>query len=82
MRKIFIGSIIAISAIAYGAFIYILIEEDKKCDEHVVMEDGTEYDCRSVSSYDSGISTIRLCDGSKIRVPTLRIKRIEEKSEK
>jgi len=43
------------------------------------MEDGTEYDCRSVSSYDSGISTIRLCDGSKIRVPTLRIKTIRNK---
>ena len=73
---------IAISIIAYGSFIYMMIEEGGRCDEHVVMEDGTEYDCRSVSSYDSGISTIRLCDGSKIRVPTLRIKRIEEKSEK
>ncbi len=54
------------------------IKKSERCDEHVILEDGIEYDCKSVSSFNSGVSTINLCDGERITVPTDRIKIITE----
>jgi hypothetical protein len=55
---------------------YFLIKnkKDMVCDEHVVLEDGKEYNCRSVSSGTNGMSCINMCDGERICVPTHRIK--------
>lgn len=61
-----------------AVIIVLAIKKSEKCDEHVLMEDGTEYDCKSVSSFNSGVSTINLCDGERITVPTDRIKIITE----
>jgi hypothetical protein len=65
-------------SLGYGIILYLIIEDDKKCDQHVVFTDGTEMDCTSVSSSDSGITTIKSCDKSIIKVPTQRIKVITE----
>jgi hypothetical protein len=65
-------------SLGYGIILYLIIEDDKKCDQHVVFTDGTEMDCTSVSSSDSGITTIKSCDKSIIEVPTQRIKVITE----
>lgn len=65
-------------SLLYGIILYLIIEDDKKCDRHVVFTDGTEMDCTSVTSNDSGITTIKSCDKSTIKVPTQRIKVITE----
>jgi hypothetical protein len=67
-----------IFSILYGVFLYYIIKEDKECDEHVILNDNQEYDCRSVSSYENGMSRIKLCDGKEIEVPTQRIKVITQ----
>ena len=65
-------------SLGYGIILYLIIEDDKKCDQHVVFTDGTEMDCTSVGSFDNGITTIKSCDKSIIKVPTQRIKVITE----
>ena len=72
--------VILITTIFILAFtiLYFIIKNDSKCDEHVVLVDGTEYDCRSVSSFNNNMSCINLCDGERISVPTNRIKIISE----
>jgi len=57
-----------------AVIIVFAIKNDAKCDEHVVLNDNTEYDCKSVSSFGNGMSTINLCDDERITVPTHRIK--------
>ena len=54
----------------------LVVNEGKSCDEHVVLEDGTEYDCSRVLSYVNGMSTINTCGGERINVVTNRIKKI------
>jgi hypothetical protein len=56
--------------------VYFSYQSDIKCDEHIILNDGEEYDCRSVSSWSNGMSTINMCDGERIDIPTNRIKQI------
>ena len=78
MKSLQVLTIILVTSLIYGIILYLIIEYSKKCDQHVVFTDGTEMDCTSVSSSDSGISTIKSCDKSWIKVPTQRIKVITE----
>lgn len=61
-----------------GGISYSLYLNATTCDEHVTLTDGTEYDCREVDSYVSGMSVIRLCGDKTITVPTVRIKDVVE----
>ena len=70
--------IFIVMSLSYGIILFLIIEDSKKCEQHVVFTDGTEMDCNKVSSSDSGISTIISCDKSIIKVPTQRIKVITE----
>jgi hypothetical protein len=70
-KTVIIG-ILLVTFVSVG--MYFLIKKDMVCDEHVVLEDGKEYNCRSVSSYSNGMSCINMCDGERICVPTHRIK--------
>jgi hypothetical protein len=54
-------------------------KDETTCDEHVVLNDGEEYDCCYVSSYENNMPSIRKCDGTSIKVPTSRIKEIRKK---
>lgn len=73
-RDFKIGFIVIISTVLLGTFLFFMVKKDMKCDEHVVLVDGTEYDCRGVSSFNNNMSCITLCDGERIGVPTNRIK--------
>ncbi len=53
-----------------------VLQSEKSCDEHVVLDDGTEYDCSRVLSYVNGMSTINTCGGERINVQTHRIKSV------
>jgi hypothetical protein len=58
------------------AMFVMVSQSEKSCDEHVVLEDGTEYDCSRVLSYVNGMSTINTCGGERINVQTHRIKSV------
>ena len=62
----------------YGIGMYFVIQEGQECDEHVVLNDKEEYDCRHVSSFSNGMSSIKFCDGTKMTVPTHRIIKVTQ----
>ena len=78
MKGLQLLTILTVMLLSFGLIVFMVLEDDKKCEQHVVFTDGTEMDCNTVSSSDSGISTIKLCDKSIIKVPTQRIKVITE----
>ena len=72
--------LIALSiVIVHGIVLYFVVEEGKQCDTQVTFTDGESRECRDVSSFDNGMSRIRLCDGTSIDVPTVRIKEVIKK---
>jgi hypothetical protein len=71
-----ISAIMLIVGLCMAAFIFLMINESQTCSEHVILQDGIEYDCRDVVSHSTGMSRIKLCDGSYIDVPTVRIKQV------
>jgi hypothetical protein len=58
------------------ALVYIIKQDETVCDEHVILVDGEEHDCSSVASWSNGMSTINMCNGERIDVPTHRIKQV------
>jgi hypothetical protein len=63
----------------YVPMIHFAMQESMECDEVVFLEGELGMDVREVDSYDNGMSTIHLCDGKELRVPTRRIIKIVEK---
>lgn len=66
-------AVVAIGLLLYIGIMFYAIEKSERCDEHVILNDGKEYDCRHVSSFSNGMSCIRLCGEGEINVPTNRI---------
>jgi hypothetical protein len=61
------------------SLVYLSHKEDTECDQVIFLEGELSIDIRYVDSYDNGMSTIRLCDGKILRVPTSRIIKIVDK---
>lgn len=55
------------------------VKERSECDQVIFLEGELSMDIRGVYSYDNGMSSIRLCDGKTLRVPTSRIIKIVDK---
>jgi hypothetical protein len=55
------------------------VKERSECDQVIFLEGELSMDIRGVYSYDNGMSTIDLCDGKTLRVPTRRIIKIVDK---
>ena len=53
--------------------------DQEHCEQVVFLEGELGMDCNEVWSFDNGMSTIRLCDGTKLQVPTSRIIKIVDK---
>lgn len=66
-------------ALTYIPIVYLIKQDKMQCDEVVFLEGELSIDVREVNSYDNGISTIHLCDGKLLRVPTKRIVKIVDK---
>jgi len=67
-----------ILAIVFTVGFVCFIDRDRKvCDTVVEMKDGTAYNCAEANSYESGVTFIRGCDGSRVTVPTADIKTIK-----
>ena len=53
------------------------IKESEICDELVIMNDGSQIEATEVTSYENGMSTIKMCDDTQMRTPTINIKFIK-----
>jgi len=65
-------------AFAIGAIVG-TVKEKTDCDQVIFLEGELSTDVRGVYSYDNGMSSIDLCDGKTVRVPTRRIIKIIDK---
>jgi hypothetical protein len=80
IRRMMWPAVIVIgSFLMYVPIIYFAKQESMECDEVVFLEGELGMDVREVDSYDNGMSTIHLCDGKELRVPTRRIIKIVDK---
>ena len=61
------------------SILYFSHKEDTECDQVIFLEGEMSIDVRDVNSYENGMSTIYLCDGKTLRVPTSRIIKIVNK---
>lgn len=78
IRKFSIIAILVISIVlVYGLLTYTIGEEDKVCNELVIMNDGTQIEATRVASYNNGMSTIKMCGGEWLDTPTLNIKMVK-----
>jgi hypothetical protein len=66
-------------ALTYIPIIYLVKQDKMQCDEVVFLEGELSIDIRYVDSYKNGMSTIHLCDGKILQVPTRRIIKIVDK---
>jgi hypothetical protein len=69
--------IIVLSGIIYGGIIYLSFRKDSVCDELVILNDGSQIEATNVSSHESGMSTIKMCDGQWMDTPTVNIKMVK-----
>ena len=60
-------------------FVFVAKYDREQCEQVVFLEGELGMDCNEVWSFDNGMSTIRLCDGTEMQVPTNRIIKIVDK---
>ena len=70
-------TVVLLTGLAYGIMIYLSFEDDKVCDELVIMNDGSQIEAASVSSYENGMSVIKTCKGEQMDTPTINIKMVK-----
>jgi hypothetical protein len=76
-RSIGIILLIILTSVTFGFFVYHLIQNDKVCDELVILNDGSQIEATQVLSYESGMSTIKMCNGQWMDIPTVNIKMVK-----
>ena len=69
---------IALMILIYAPII-IAKKESTECDQVVFLEGELSLDVRDVDSYESGMSVLKLCDGTTMSVPTSRIVKVVDK---
>jgi len=72
-----VGAVVFAGMMFFG--VYLSIQEKYQCDQVIFLEGELGMDCSNVSSHENGMSTITLCDSTKMRVPTSRIVKIVDK---
>jgi hypothetical protein len=73
----FIILFIILTSVLFSWFVYISIQNDKVCDELVILNDGLQIEATQVLSYESGMSTIKMCNGQWMDTPTVNIKMVK-----
>ena len=76
-KSIGIILLIILTSVTFGFFVYHLIQNDKVCDELVILNDGSQIEATQVISYESGMSTIKMCNGQWMDTPTVNIKMVK-----
>jgi hypothetical protein len=74
--RLLIATICVIIISTFGVA-YWQIKESEICDELVIMNDGSQIEATEVTSYENGMSTIKMCDDTQMRTPTINIKFIK-----
>jgi hypothetical protein len=72
----FILAILVVILFSFGIS-YTMYQENSVCDELVILQDNSQIECASVTSYDSGMTHIKQCNGELIEVPTITIKMVK-----
>lgn len=73
----FILAILAVILFSFGIS-YLMYLDESVCDELVILQDNSQIECASVTSYDSGMTHIKQCNGEIIEVPTITIKMVKQ----
>jgi hypothetical protein len=73
----FIILVVITTGLLYGGIVYSSIQNDKVCDELVILNDGSQIEATQVLSYESGMSTIKMCNGQWMDTPTINIKMVK-----
>ncbi len=73
----FIILLIILTSVLFSWFVYLSIQKDKVCDELVILNDGSQIEATQVLSYESGMSTIKMCNGQWMDTPTVNIKMVK-----
>ena len=73
----FIILFIILTSVLFSWFVYISFQNDKVCDELVILNDGSQIEATQVLSHESGMSTIKMCNGQWIDTPTVNIKMVK-----
>ena len=68
---------IILTFVLFWLSIYTAIQKDKVCDELVILNDGSQIEATQVLSYESGMSTIKMCNGQWMDTPTVNIKTVK-----
>ena len=77
MRHNDIILMIVITFLLAGGISYFSFKESKVCDELVILNDGSQIEATEVLSYESGMSTIKMCNGQWMDTPTINIKMVK-----
>jgi len=78
MNKKVIITIVLLVLSIYSVGMYFAIKQSNKCDERVFLKDETTIDCINASSFDSGMTSIKTCEGERMQIPTINIKIIKQ----
>lgn len=73
----FIILVVITTGLLYGGIAYFVSKESKVCDELVILNDGSQIEATQVLSYESGMSTIKMCNGQWMDTPTINIKMVK-----
>ena len=68
---------IILTSVLFIGLIYYSIKKDNTCDELVILNDGSQIEATQVLSYESGMSTIKMCNGQWMDTPTVNIKMVK-----
>ena len=76
-KSVLIILMMILTSVTFGYFVYLSSQNNKVCDELVIMNDGSQIEATEVTSYENGMSTIEMCDDTQMRTPTINIKFIK-----
>ena len=76
-KNIGIILMIILTSVLFSGLIYYSIKKDNVCDELVILNDGSQIEAKQVLSYESGMSTIKMCNGQWMDIPTVNIKMVK-----
>jgi hypothetical protein len=72
-----IGIILIVILTLSGGMVYFSFKNSKVCDELVILNDGSQIEATQVLSHESGMSTIKMCNGQWMDTPTVNIKMVK-----
>jgi hypothetical protein len=76
-KSVLIILMMILTSVTFGYFVYLSFKNGKTCDELVTLNDGSQIEATDVLSHESGMSTIKMCNGQWMDTPTVNIKMVK-----